>query len=64
MAIRLVDSAWNAELTDALRADTSALRIICPFIGATGWERLQLAFDDLGKFPKNSLDKLDWPALP
>ena len=30
MTQRLVDSAWSAELTDALRADTSALRIICP----------------------------------
>ena len=32
MTLRLVDSAWGTELTDAQRADTGALRIICPFI--------------------------------
>ena len=32
MTIRLVDTGWDKELTDALRADASELRIICPFI--------------------------------
>ncbi len=32
MSLRLVDSAWNTELTDALRTDSSALRIISPFV--------------------------------
>jgi len=32
MTLRLVDSAWGMVLTDALRADTNALRTICPFI--------------------------------
>jgi hypothetical protein len=34
MAIRLVDTGWRKELTHALRADTSELKIICPFIKA------------------------------
>jgi len=32
MTIRLVDAGWGKELTDALRADTSELKVICPFI--------------------------------
>lgn len=40
MTLRLVDSAWGAELTDALRSDTSALRVICPFIKLRALESL------------------------
>lgn len=40
MTLRLVDSAWLTELTDALRADNSALRILCPFIKLRALERL------------------------
>lgn len=40
MTLRLVDSAWGTELTDALRADTSVLRIISPFIKAGALDRL------------------------
>lgn len=32
MTLRLVDTGWGAELTDALRADPGTLRIISPFI--------------------------------
>ncbi len=32
--MRLVDAGWGWELTDALRADTSELRLISPFIKA------------------------------
>ena len=32
MTIRLVDGEWGKELTKALRADASELRIICPFM--------------------------------
>ncbi len=32
MTVRLVDGNWGNELTGAIRADRSALRIICPFI--------------------------------
>ena len=32
MTIRLVDNGWGEELIEALRADASELRIICPFI--------------------------------
>ena len=32
MTIRLVDAGWGTELTDAMRAGASALRVICPFI--------------------------------
>lgn len=32
MTVRLVDGNWGDELTGAVRADGSALRIICPFI--------------------------------
>jgi HKD family nuclease len=34
VTIRLVDAGWGKELTDALRADASELKIICPFIKA------------------------------
>lgn len=40
MTLRLVDSGWHSELTDALRADASTLRIVCPFIKAGALERL------------------------
>lgn len=40
MTLRLVDSAWGAVLTTALRADTKSLRIICPFIKAGALDRL------------------------
>jgi len=47
VTIRLVDSGWAKELTDALRADASELKIICPFIKATALDRL------LSKNPKS-----------
>lgn len=47
MTIRLVDSGWAKELTDALRADASELKIICPFIKTTALDRL------LSKNPKS-----------
>lgn len=40
MTLRLVDAAWGTELTKALQADTSALRIISPFIKRRALERL------------------------
>ena len=40
MTIRLVDAGWGTELTDALRADASALRVICPFIKVGALDRL------------------------
>lgn len=40
MTIRLVDAGWGTELTDALRADASELRIICPFIKVGALDRL------------------------
>jgi len=40
LTIRLVDSGWAKELTDALRADASELKIICPFIKASALDRL------------------------
>jgi PLD-like domain len=40
VTLRLVDSAWSTELTDAARADTSALRIVCPFIKTGALDRL------------------------
>jgi hypothetical protein len=40
MTIRLVDTGWGKELIDALRADTSELKIICPFIKAGALDRL------------------------
>lgn len=43
MTLRLVDGGWSAELGEALKADTSALRLISPFIKLGALERL-LAF--------------------
>tara|TARA_R110002110_G_scaffold305242_2_gene519284 strand:+ start:5230 stop:6426 length:1197 start_codon:yes stop_codon:yes gene_type:complete len=40
MTIRLVDAGWGAELTNALRADASELRVISPFIKAGALDRL------------------------
>ena len=40
MTVRLVDAGWGAELTAALRADTSEFRVICPFIKAGALDRL------------------------
>jgi hypothetical protein len=40
VTLRLVDAGWGAELNGALQADTSALRIICPFIKLGALERL------------------------
>ena len=40
MTVRLVDAGWGAELTDALRAGASALRVICPFIKVGALDRL------------------------
>ena len=34
MTIRFVEKGWNREFTEALSADASELRIICPFIKA------------------------------
>ena len=53
--MRLVDACWGAELTQALQADTSALRIISLFVklqGKAGLRvRLHVAFDTLGTVP-------------
>lgn len=38
--IRLVDKEWGREISDALRADASELRIICPFIKKNAIERI------------------------
>lgn len=40
MTFRLVDTGWGAELTQGLRADASALKIISPFIKLGALERL------------------------
>lgn len=40
MTIRLVDGGWGEAFTDALHADNSKLRIICPFIKSRTLERL------------------------
>ena len=40
MTVRLVDAGWGAELTHALRAGASALRVICPFIKVGALDRL------------------------
>ena len=40
MTVRLVEAGWGTELTDALRADASALRVICPFIKVGALDRL------------------------
>ena len=38
--IRLVDAGWGRELTAAIRADPSEVRIVCPFIKKGALERL------------------------
>ena len=40
--IRLVDGGWDKEISDALRANTNNLRIICPFIKEGVIDRLNL----------------------
>ena len=40
--IRLVDAGWGQELTEAIRADSSEVRIICPFIKEGTLKRLRL----------------------
>ncbi len=40
MTIRLIDAGWGKEFTDALHADASELRIICPFIKSGALDRL------------------------
>ena len=40
MTIRLVDAGWDRELTAAIRADPSEVRIVCPFIKAGALEHL------------------------
>ena len=40
MTIRLVDTRWHKELTDALHADANELKIICPFIKSGSLDRL------------------------
>ena len=40
MTVWLVDAGWERELTDALRADDSELRLISPFIKTGALERL------------------------
>ena len=40
MTIRLVDVGWGKELIEALRADASEFKIICPFIKAGALDRL------------------------
>lgn len=38
--VRLVDAGWGAEFTEASRADSSELRVICPFIKVEALTRL------------------------
>jgi hypothetical protein len=40
VTIRLVDAGWEKELIDALCADASELKIVCPFIKASALDRL------------------------
>lgn len=40
MNFRLVDVGWEKELSDALLADSSSIRIVCPFIKRRAAERL------------------------
>ena len=40
MSFRLVDTGWNAVLTDAAQKDHSAVRLVCPFIKMVAVERL------------------------
>ena len=39
-AIRLVDAGWDRELSAAIRADPSEIRIVCPFIKKGALDRL------------------------
>ena len=43
--LRRVDSAWDAKLTEALRADTGAKRVISPFIKPRALDHPRPAFD-------------------
>ena len=38
--IRLVDAGWDQELSEAIRADRSEVRIVCPFIKKRALEDL------------------------
>ena len=38
--IRLVDAGWDQELTSAIHADQSEVRIVCPFIKEGALRRL------------------------
>jgi hypothetical protein len=40
MSFRLIDKGWGRELRGALKADGTALRIICPFIKCSVVEEL------------------------
>jgi len=40
MTVRLVDTGWGRELTDALSVDTSKFRVTCPFIKVGALDRL------------------------
>ncbi len=40
MSFRLVDSGWAQVLADAVTADGSRLRLVCPFIKKTAVQRL------------------------
>ena len=44
MSFRLVDSDWNSVMTDAVRNDHSAVRIVCPFIKKEVIDRLLAKF--------------------
>ena len=46
MTTRISDLAWDKKLTDVLRADSSELRVICPYTKAETLQRL-LAVRDL-----------------
>ena len=48
MALRLVDSGWDCELSAALRADRAIVRMVCPFIKRAAAERV-LAHGQPGK---------------
>lgn len=40
MTMQLVDGGWSKEFTEAVQADSSELRIVCPFIKASSLQRL------------------------
>ena len=40
MTMQLVDGGWDKEFTKALQADSSELRIVCPFIRVSALQRL------------------------